>query len=141
MRVTTILSAISVVAALVSSENAFAQGRPSPIIPIETGHSHLMTFDRQFTDVVLADPQFADVQPKGDRILLINAKQTVGATSLTVLDDAGDPVYLGKIVVLPPSVPGQVTIHARKDLHDYFTYSCTPGCTLVEILPRRGPPQ
>ena len=150
MRVGTVLLALAVVVALMaSSESAFAQSPANgtflqcgtPVsreqcanIDIEIGHTRVMTFARSFKEVALGDPEIADVQLKGDRILLINAKQKVGTTNLILFDDAG-PMFSAEIVVTPlrqiaqPDAPiSRVRIYGageKSSVHDYIPYACT----------------
>jgi hypothetical protein len=157
MRVATVLSAPAVVLALMaSSESAFAQSPANATflqcdkpesrkqcakIDIEAGHTRVMTFARPFKEVTLGDPDIADVQVKSDRMLLINAKQKVGTTSLILFDDAG-PIHSAEIVVRPqpdaPELFGRVKIYGARQgrdssVHDYFPYACTStGCTRLK---------
>jgi len=110
-------------------------------IDIQTGHTRVLTFPRSFKEVVLGSPDIVDVQVKGDRVLLINAKQKVGSTSLTLFNDAGgtmlSSVLLERPEPDPPAAPGRVRVFGSRQggpnggysVHNYHPYACTSaGC-------------
>jgi Flp pilus assembly secretin CpaC len=163
MRVGSVLSAPAVVVALMaSSESAFAQGPANATflqcgtpetreqcakIDIEPGHTRVLTFARSFKEVALGDPEIVDVQVKGDRTLLINAKQKVGTTTLILFDDT--PMFSAEISVKPdvpePDAPiPTVRVYrggSNSSLQDHLTYECTStGCALKSAGAPATPP-
>jgi hypothetical protein len=117
---------VALIVLIVSCGNGFAQAPPSPI-ETKTGYANVLRVEQPFKSVLIGNPDMIDAHVLGDRELLVTAKDKAGRTNLILLDNANQEVYSADIIVKAPDpvYPRQVTFHTKRELNDYFVYTCT----------------
>lgn len=108
------------------SVEASAQSRP---LPVAAGQAISLSMDGALRDVVIGDPDVADVSVVSDRALVVLGKRP-GVTSLLVFGPGGRPLT-DRQVVVSEGGGGAVTVYRGASAS---TYACGRQCT------RLGPP-
>ena len=106
------------------SVEASAQSRP---LPVAAGQAISLPMDGAVRDVVIGDPDIADVSVVSERALVVLGKRP-GVTSLLVFGPGGRPLTDRQVVV---SEGGAVTVYRGASAS---SYACGRQCT------RLGPP-
>lgn len=99
-------------------------------IQLREGSQTVLTLNRPFSSVAVANSDIADALPRSDRTLLLVGKR-VGSSDIMVFSDA-DQLYHATIVVAPTSTTGKIITHNKKDLTLYNAYQCNPVCQRIE---------
>lgn len=98
---------------------------------IELDHSTRVRLPSPARDVLLANPDVADVTMLDTRNLVILGK-AYGMTHLLVVDSAGRTIFDRNLVVSAP-VRGQVSLYRGPEQR---TYACAPEC---EVAAQKDP--
>ena len=98
---------------------------------IELDHSTRVRLPSPARDILLANPDVADVTMLDTRNLVILGK-SYGMTHLLIVDTAGRTVFDRDLVVSAP-VKGQVSLYRGPDQRNY---ACAPEC---EVTKRKDP--
>ncbi|MCK5910536.1 MAG: pilus assembly protein N-terminal domain-containing protein [Caulobacter sp.] len=112
------------------SVEASAQSRP---LPVAAGQAISLPMDGAVRDVVIGDPDIADVSVISDRALVVLGKRP-GVTSLLVFGPGGRPLTDRQVVV---SEGGAVTVYRGASAS---SYACGRQCTRLSPPAAGSPP-
>ncbi|WP_066730418.1 pilus assembly protein N-terminal domain-containing protein [Caulobacter sp. CCH9-E1] len=112
------------------SVEASAQSRP---LPVAAGQAISLPMDGAVRDVVIGDPDIADVSVVSDRALVVLGKRP-GVTSLLVFGPGGRPLTDRQVVV---SEGGAVTVYRGASAS---SYACGRQCTRLSPPAAGSPP-
>jgi len=93
---------------------------------LRPGFSELLKLGRPVGDVIVGDPDIADVTIQSEQQIVITAKPRIGMTNVIVLDRENKELFSANIIVAGSDI-GKVEIHSRpnrNELHNYFAYNC-----------------
>lgn len=105
------------------SVEAAAQSRPIAL-PLAAGQAISLSLDSAIRDVVIGDPEVADVSLVNERTLVVLGKRS-GVTSLLIYGPGGRPLTDRQVVVSEGGV-GSVTVYRGAATS---TYACGLQCT------------
>jgi Flp pilus assembly secretin CpaC len=112
------------------SVEASAQSRP---LPVAAGQAISLPMDGAVRDVVIGDPDIADVSVVSERALVVLGKRP-GVTSLLVFGPGGRPLTDRQVVV---SEGGAVTVYRGASAS---SYACGRQCTRLSPPAAGSPP-
>lgn len=127
----------SLCAAAAASQAAVPTAAPAGrAISVAAGQAATVPLNGAAREIVVGDPQIADVSVVNDRTLVILGKR-VGVTSLFAFDAQGRPLVGGQVLVTDVAADA-VTIHRGTAAS---TYACDGRCTtLTTAAPAPAPP-
>ena len=114
--------------------DAAAQSRPAPL-PLAKGQAISLSLDSAVRDVVIGDPEIADVSILSDRAVVVLGKAP-GVTSLLVYGAGGRPLTDRQVVVSDGGA-GAVTVYRGAATS---TYACGRQCTRLTPPAASSPP-
>lgn len=117
------------------SVDAAAQSRPA-VLPISAGQATTVSLDGAVRDVVVGDPEIADISVVSDRTLVILGKRP-GVTTLLAFGAGGRPLTDRQIVVSEGGGGGAVTVYRGAATS---TYACGRQCTRLGAASPGSPP-
>lgn len=117
------------------SVDAAAQSRPA-VLPISAGQATTVSLDGAVRDVVVGDPEIADISVVSDRTLVILGKRP-GVTTLLAFGAGGRPLTDRQIVVSEGGGGGAVTVYRGAAAS---TYACGRQCTRLGAASPGSPP-
>ena len=121
-------------ALLVAWNTAAAQSRPA-VLPVTAGQAISLSLEGAVRDVVIGDPDVADVSIVSDRSLVVLGKRA-GVTSLLVFGANGRPLSDRQVVVSEGGA-GAVTVYRGAATS---TYACGRQCTRLSPPAAGSPP-
>jgi hypothetical protein len=98
------------------------------------GFSEVLKLPRPVGDVIVGNPDVADVTIQSEQQVVITAKPKIGTTNIIILDRENNELFRANIVVGGRGV-GKVEVYPqgnRNELHDYYAYSCPPSGRLCQ---------
>lgn len=108
-----------------SAQSASAQSSTAPLT-VSTGQAARISLSAPVRDLVVGDPNVADVSLVNDRTLVILAKK-VGATSVLAFDARGQALADRQIVVTGVPAGGVVVQRGGASV----TYACSASCSAL----------
>lgn len=111
----------------------FAAPAAAETMRIELDHSTRVRLPSPARDVLLANPDVADVTMLDTRNLVILGK-AYGMTHLLIVDTAGRTVFDRNLVVSAP-MKGQVSLYRGPEQRDY---ACAPECEVSKRKDDKG---
>ncbi len=114
--------------------DAAAQSRPASL-SLARGQAISLPLDAAVRDVVVGDPEIADVSIVSDRAVIVLGKST-GVTSLLIFGAGGRPLS-DRQVVVSEGGPGSVTVYRGAAAS---TYACGRQCTRLAPPAAGSPP-
>lgn len=114
--------------------DAAAQSRPVAL-PLASGQAQSLSLDSAVRDVVVGDPEIADVSLVNERTLVVLGKRP-GVTSLLIFGAGGRPLTDRQIVVSEGGA-GSVTVYRGAATS---TYACGRQCTRLPPTTGASPP-
>lgn len=114
--------------------DAAAQSRATSL-PVARGQAISLPLDAAVRDVVVGDPEIADVSILNDRAVIVLGKNP-GVTSLLIFGAGGRPLT-DRQVVVSDGGPGAVTVYRGAATS---TYACGRQCSRITPPAAGSPP-
>ncbi|MDR6624027.1 pilus assembly protein N-terminal domain-containing protein [Caulobacter segnis] len=115
--------------------DAAAQSRPFAL-PLTKGQAISLPLGAAARDVVVGDPEVADVSILSDRAVIVLGKNP-GVTSLLIFGADGRPLTERQVVVSDGGAAGSVTVYRGAATS---TYACGRQCTRLTPPAAGSPP-